>query len=82
MATQKFLRLILPDKGTKVIALATPTKNGGAWFKYKTYDSIDDAANAARVFDDDATRHAFNAHPLRLLKNNHQKALRNNQKGF
>ena len=53
MATQNFLRLILPDKGTKVIALATPTKNGGAWFKYKTYDSIDDAANAARVFDDD-----------------------------
>jgi hypothetical protein len=53
MATQKFLQLVLPDNGIKVIALATPTKNGGAWFKYKTYDNIDEAAAAATVFDDE-----------------------------
>lgn len=53
MATQKFLQLVLPDNGIKVIALATPTKNGGAWFKYKTYDNTDEAAAAAKVFDDE-----------------------------
>ena len=51
MGTQHFLDLILPDEGGKIIALATPTKNGGVWFKYKRYDSPEDAATAATAFD-------------------------------
>ena len=53
MGTQHFLDLILPDEGGKIIALATPTKNGGVWFKYKRYNSTEDAATAATAFDDE-----------------------------
>ena len=52
MATQQFLDLVLPDKGGKIIALASPTKDGGVWFKYKRYDSTEEAATAAIHFDD------------------------------
>ncbi len=53
MATQQFLELILPEEGGKILALATPTKDGGAWFKYKKYDSAAEAAEAAVAFDGD-----------------------------
>ena len=53
MGTQQFLNLVLPEEGGKIIALATPTKNGGAWFRYKRYDSTEDAAAAAAAFDDE-----------------------------
>jgi len=52
MRTQQFLDLILPEKGNKIIALATPTGKGGVWFKYKKYDSALHAAQAAEFFDD------------------------------
>jgi len=52
MGTQQFLELILPDEGSKLIALATPTGKGGVWFKYKKYDSAKDAADAAGFFDE------------------------------
>jgi len=52
MGTQQFLELILPDAGSKLIAVATPTGKGGVWFKYKKYDSARDAALAAEFFDD------------------------------
>ena len=51
MGTQQFLDLILPDEGDKIIALATPTKNGGTWFKYKSYNTSEEAAEAAITFD-------------------------------
>lgn len=52
MGIQQFLGTVLPDKGAKIIALATPTEKGGVWFKYKKYDSAKDAALAAEFFDD------------------------------
>ncbi|MGY8868069.1 MAG: hypothetical protein ACKVJK_20885 [Methylophagaceae bacterium] len=52
MATQQFLDLVLPDKGGKIIALASPTKDGGVWFKYKTYKTANEAADAVAYFDD------------------------------
>ena len=52
MGTQPFLKLILPSEGGKILALATPLKDGGAWFKYKRYDSTDEAASAATLFDE------------------------------
>jgi len=52
MGIQPFLKLILPSEGGKILALATPLKDGGAWFKYKRYDSTDEAASAATLFDE------------------------------
>ena len=52
MKTQQFLDLVMPEQGGKVIALATPTKDGGVWFKYKTYKTANEAADAVAYFDD------------------------------
>ena len=35
MGTQQFLKLVLPDTGNKIIAIATPNEKGNVWFKYK-----------------------------------------------
>ena len=51
MATQQFLELVLPEKGLKILALATPNKNGGSWFKYRTYESIAEISEAASLLD-------------------------------
>ena len=52
MGIQQFLELVVPDKGAKIIALATPTGRGNIWCKYKKYDSTKAAAAAAEFFDD------------------------------
>ena len=52
MKTQQFLDLVMPEQGGKVIALATPTKDGGVWFKYKTYKTANETADAVAHFDD------------------------------
>ena len=52
MGTEQFLKLVLPDEGKKVLALATPTEDGKrVWFKYKTYTSVEQIAEAAVELD-------------------------------
>ena len=51
MGTQEFLELVLPTKGNKIITLVKPTANGNTWFKYKSYPTAREAAQAALLFD-------------------------------
>lgn len=48
---KKFLELVLPEEGNKIITLVMPTENGNSWFKYKTYPTAGEAARAALNFD-------------------------------
>lgn len=52
MGIQEFLKLVLPEVGNKVIALAKPTEGGKPRFNYKTYPTAEEAARAAQVFDE------------------------------
>jgi hypothetical protein len=55
MEAKQFLDIVLPDKGNKVLALATPTTEGnGVWFKYKTYKTAQEVTVAAELFDEKA----------------------------
>ena len=51
MNTEQFLKRVLPDEGKKVLTLVMPTENGGSWFKYKSFDTAQQAAEAAIAFD-------------------------------
>ena len=51
MGTQEFLELVLPSEGGKIITLVKPTDNGSTYFKYKSYPTATEAAEAALLFD-------------------------------
>ena len=51
MGIYGFLEHVMPREGRKVIALAQPLENGRVWFKYKDYDTVEQAARAAENFD-------------------------------
>ena len=51
MGTKAFFDLVLPETGTKIIALAIPAEHGGVWFKYKSYSTAEEAARAALYFN-------------------------------
>ena len=51
MDTGQFLERVLPKEGKKVLTLVMPTENGGSWFKYKSFDTAQQAAEAAVAYD-------------------------------
>lgn len=51
MGTLDFLKLVLPFQGKTVLGLAQPRDGGGVWFKWKDYNTKEEAASAALYFD-------------------------------
>lgn len=51
MDTLEFMKLVLPNTGFPVLGLATKSPNGHIWYKFKKYNSIEEAAASAVRFD-------------------------------
>jgi hypothetical protein len=51
MRIEQFLGLVSPQKGKKIIALATKHESGKTFYKYKSFDTVEAAAAAAQQLD-------------------------------
>jgi len=51
MRIEQFLGLVSPQNGKKIIAVATKHESGRTFFKYKSFDTVEQAAKAAQQLD-------------------------------